>query len=353
MIKKKFFFFFYTFLILLLLFSVFYLFSGIIFTLLFAYIIYYSLKPFVLKLERKGIKHNSAALIVFISSLSVFLIFLFLLTPVLLSEFSNIQNNFDDYVKVFLNKIDNLKSSFSSRFNFISFGSDNNSIQYNITTYLKNNSLKYLQLLSNLIIYIIVIPFAVFFFLYDEQKIKKSFISFVPNRYFETTLNVLYGLNRQFGLILYGMALTVVIFSVLASIGLWLIKLDFPIFVGIIGGVSNLIPYFGPIVGIIAASLVAVVTGAPFIIYLKIALVFVILNIIDNIFIQPLVLAKSADLHPLIVIVLVLAGSAYGGVLGMLLIVPAVSLIKVVVIILFKDLSKPGRPDFSQYKDIP
>ena len=102
--------------------------------------------------------------------------------------------------------------------------------------------MQYLQLISNLIIYAIVIPFAVFFFLYDEQKIKTSLISSVPNKYFETMLDVVYSLNRQFGLILYGMAINVFIFSILASFGLWLIDLNYPVFVGIIGGISNLIP---------------------------------------------------------------------------------------------------------------
>ena len=64
-----------------------------------------------------------------------------------------------------------------------------------------------------------------------------------------------------------------------------------------------------------------------------------------------MVLARAANLHPLLVIFLVLAGSKIGGILGMLLAVPLVSLIQVVINILYNEITRPVRPDFSKYTD--
>ena len=143
-----------------------------------------------------------------------------------------------------------------------------------------------------------------------------------------------------------------IIISTLASSGLWLIGLEYPILVGIFAGLANLIPYFGPVAGTIAAFIVAIVTGAPPVFFLYIIFVFLVVNVMDNVLVQPLVLARAANLHPLVVIFLVLTGSKLGGILGMLLAVPTASLLQVVLIILYEELRRPIRTDFSNYVDI-
>ena len=148
------------------------------------------------------------------------------------------------------------------------------------------------------------------------------------------------------------MLITAIIMSVLISFLLWLIGLQYPILVGIFSGLSNLIPYAGPVVGIIASFIVALVTGAPSVTYLYIIFVFILANLIENIFIQPIVLARAANLHPLLVIFLVLIGSNFGGVLGMLLAVPVASLLQVVIRIFYQELKRPIRPDFGKFRDI-
>ena len=86
--------------------------------------------------------------------------------------------------------------------------------------------------------------------------------------------------------------------------------------------------------------------------YLSIVLVFAVVQLLDNVLVQPIVMAKSADLHPLLVLFLVIFGSTFGGVIGMLAIVPLVSLSQIVVKILYDEFRRPSRPDFSLYRDI-
>ncbi|HUT64066.1 MAG TPA: AI-2E family transporter [Anaerolineae bacterium] len=326
---------------------------------LFAYILNLALKPVVNILEQRRFPHTAAVVVVF----AVFFIglggFLRIFVPAIINEFLQIQDNFPVYNKALLDKIALFETLFVGKFTgilsvFIEQGQEYH-IKNIIGNYLKDFINNIPQIIINtlpIILFIVIIPFATFFFLLDEYRLKKSFICLVPNRYFEITLNLLHSLNIQFGWLLRGMLIDAIIMSIIISSGLWLIGLEYPILVGIFSGIANFIPYVGPIVGSVCAFLVALMTGAQNVVYLYIILVFILANLIENVVIQPLVLARAANLHPLAVIFLILLGSKCGGLFGMLLAVPVASLLQVTMKIILKELTRPVKPDFSKYRDM-
>lgn len=325
-----------------------------------AYIIQFALRPFVNHLEQRDFQHSSSVIIVFVSTFLLVGVLLSILAPAFTSEVASLQENIGDYSKVMTEKVETMKETFSQRIGFMNrILSENENIEQEIKKYFTNSLLRFMQKISqnlfsilSLVLYIAVIPFATFFFLYDDQRIKKKIISLVPNRYFEITLNIIHRLHVQFGLLLRGMLISVVVISLLASAGLWIIGLEYPVVVGIFSGMANLIPYFGPVAGTVAACLVALVTGSPVSFFLYIVLVFLIVNLLDNILVQPIIFSRAANLHPLLIIFLVLAGSKIAGFLGMLLAVPLASLFSVVMNIVARELNRPLRPDFSEYRTI-
>ncbi len=320
-----------------------------------ALVLQFALKPFVNMLEERGIKQSLAVSIVFILAFLILAVFLYIAIPAIASELSNIQANFENYSNIIVDKSESIIGRSGPLKNL--FG--NRNIKEEMTSYLKNSLLFFIQkipqLLFNiipLILIIFVIPFATFFFLLDDQRIMKKLIGLVPNRYFEISLKIIRSLHKQFGMLLMGMLIDAIIVTLMASAGLWIIGLNYPIIVGLFAGVTNLIPYFGPVVGTVMAFIVAIVTGSPPIIFLYIILVFIVVNLLENVFVQPLIFSKAANLHPLSIIFLVLTGSKLAGLLGMLLAVPLASLFQVVVKILYNELMRPIRPDFSQYVDV-
>ncbi|MFC1551766.1 AI-2E family transporter [Candidatus Latescibacterota bacterium] len=325
-----------------------------------AYIFQFALRPLVNMLKQKGVGHGTAVATVFFTSFLIVGSLLYILIPAIISELSNIQNNIENYSSVLINKYHMMQevllggtgplSEFFGEKNIVSGITE--SFESNIMFFIQKIPQKIIGILP-MVLYVIVIPFATFFFLLDAQRIKERLIAMIPNRYFEISLNLLNSLHKQFGLILKGMLTSALIISILASAGLWFIGLEYPILVGIFSGIANLIPYFGPITGTITASLVAIVTGANPIFFLYILLVFLCVNLVDNVLVQPLVLARAAKLHPLAVIFLVLTGSKIGGIFGMLLAVPLASLLQVVVIILFQEFKKPIRPPFKDFIESP
>jgi len=184
---------------------------------------------------------------------------------------------------------------------------------------------------ASIISSIFLVPFISFFFMKDAQAFKRALISLVPNRYFEFTLHMLYKLNIQFGNYLRGQLIDCLIVGCMATAVLWALKVNYFLMIGAIAGIANIIPYFGPIIGASLAVFVSLLqTGKPESILYIIA-AFACIKIIDDALVQPLIVAKSSRLHPLTVLLAVLAGGHLYGILGMLISVPVAGFIKAVV----------------------
>ena len=90
---------------------------------------------------------------------------------------------------------------------------------------------------------------------------------------------------------------------------------------GLISGVGHLVPYFGPVIGMVPAIIISVIEFGNFSMVLAVYAV-------DNGVVQPYVFAKSVDMHPIVIILLILAGSQLMGIIGMLIAVPLATVIK-------------------------
>jgi putative permease len=177
----------------------------------------------------------------------------------------------------------------------------------------------------------ILIPFIVFFLMKDGHAFKRALISLVPNRYFEFTLYLLYKLNVQFGNYLRGQLLDSLIVGTLATAALWALDIKYFLIIGAFTGLANIIPYVGPITGAALAIIVSMLQTGSLEKVLSLIAAFTVIKLIDDVIVQPLVVARTVQMHPLTVLLAVLAGGQLYGVLGMLLSVPIAGFIKVVV----------------------
>lgn len=127
-----------------------------------------------------------------------------------------------------------------------------------------------------------------------------------------------------------GQLLDGLIVGLLSSFGLWAVGLDFPVLIGMTAGISNIIPYFGPIIGSIPAVIIGLLSGAP-IKALFAVLVLLLVQQLDSAIISPKVVGESVGLHPVFIILSITVG-AYFGLLGMLVAVPIAGIIKLLII---------------------
>lgn len=123
-----------------------------------------------------------------------------------------------------------------------------------------------------------------------------------------------------------GQLLDAFVMMILISLTLSVIGVKFAIVIGIIAGFGNLIPYLGPVIAYVGCALVCVINGQYKTLFIAI-IALIIIQAIDGNFIGPKLLSKSIQVHPLLVIISLIFGSAIGGLLGMLLAVPVGALI--------------------------
>lgn len=175
---------------------------------------------------------------------------------------------------------------------------------------------------------LILVPFVTYFILADGDRLLKHTIELVPNKYFEMTLNVLYKIRIDLIGYFKGWLLDSFIVGIISILGYWIIGIDFAILLGVIAGIANLIPYVGPIAGILPAALVSVTQHGDLRMLPDILLLTVIVQLIDNVIVQPYCFSKTVDMHPVTVIIVLLLGNSLMGVVGMLLAIPIATILK-------------------------
>ena len=177
----------------------------------------------------------------------------------------------------------------------------------------------------------VIVPFVAFFFLKEGRRITRAMVEMVPNAYFEMTLNLVHSINHSIGGYIRGQLLAVSVVASLSVTGLMLLELPYAIPVGIVAGLANMIPYLGPIIGIASATGVALATASGAAMVAKVVVLFLCIQVVDNVLVQPIVVARSVDLHPLVVLTGVMIGSELWGMVGMLIAVPVTGILKVSV----------------------
>ncbi len=182
-----------------------------------------------------------------------------------------------------------------------------------------------------LVIQLVMIPFIGFFLLKDGRRFRKGFISLVPNRYFEFTLNVLHKADSQLGGYLRGQLLAATLVGLLSTLALWILDVEYYFLIGLVAGLANLIPFLGPLIGASLAVVVAVVTTGSFVKTVPILIAFGTIQLIDNVVAQPLLISRNVELHPLAVLIVLLVAGELFGLVGLLLAVPAAAVLKVFV----------------------
>ncbi len=177
---------------------------------------------------------------------------------------------------------------------------------------------------------LVLAPILAFFLLLDGTAMHRAVIGWVPNRYFETVLVMLHRVDRQVASYLRGAASESALVSVLLSTVLWVLGMPNAILFGCLYGVLNVIPLVGPILGASAGLLYAlVVPGAPALGVL--AASYAAVYAVDAMLINPVVVGRSLNLHPLTIILGVSIGGGLAGIVGMLASVPVIAVGKAIV----------------------
>ncbi|MFN2273756.1 MAG: AI-2E family transporter [Anaerolineales bacterium] len=173
-----------------------------------------------------------------------------------------------------------------------------------------------------------------FYLLKDFDRIRPALIRLAPPVYRNDVAFLLTETNRVWRAFLRGQVLLGVVIGVLSGGSMFIIGLDFPLIIGVISGLLELVPMFGPVISAVIAALVGLFqTGNPFgvtpLAYgLIIVAIFTVIQQVENTILVPRILGENLNLPPLAVFVAVLAGGTLGGFLGILLASPTLATLR-------------------------
>jgi predicted PurR-regulated permease PerM len=186
-----------------------------------------------------------------------------------------------------------------------------------------------------LLLSMILVPIFLFFFLKDSASIAENWSRYLPLRASplkNEIVSLVSEINSYLISFFRGQLIVSLIDGVMIAVALLVMGLDFAILIGLMVGVLGLIPYLGMMICYIPAVIIAAAQFGDWTHPLIVTAIFILANNIDGMFIAPKIVGESVGLHPLTVIISVLAWSLIlGGLLGALLAVPLTATIKVLL----------------------
>jgi len=192
---------------------------------------------------------------------------------------------------------------------------------------LAGQTLMYIPDLLGFTLYTILVPFLVFFFLKDKELILKWLMQFIPKNN-ELLFQVLHDVDRQIGNFIRGKSLEILIMTVVTGTVFRLLDFKYAVLMGILTGLSTIVPYVGVAVVTIPVLLLAYVQWGFDIGMIKVGVAYGILQLFDGNILAPIILGSSVKIHPAAIIFAILVCGALWGFWGVLFAIPITSLFK-------------------------
>lgn len=190
---------------------------------------------------------------------------------------------------------------------------------------------------GNIFVGLFSIFFITFFFIKDENMFEDDLLLIIPHKHHDAIHVIIEDSKQLLKRYFIGVIAEVFCLMLIITIGLWIFGIKNALLIGLFGGVFNIIPYLGPIIGSGIGLLLGVTTTLAdggynelMPIIFKLLGVFVVAQLIDNNVLVPLIYAKSVKSHPLEIFLVIVMGGTLAGFIGMLLAVPFYTVLRVI-----------------------
>lgn len=297
------------------------------------FVIAWLLNPIVTKMHKKGIPRIVGSLLVY----TVFLVFIYIFLRILIPTLYTQINDLIATLPAILDKFKNFISDFIDQVSIS--GVDLTSFKDNIFASVGNYLVNFTNSLPDSIIGIlgslasgigtILISLVVgLYMLFDFDAIATHFLKLVPNKNKYEIEVLLTDIGIEVRKTVSGTLLVALMVFICDTIGFAMVGLNAPLLFGIFCGLTDLIPYIGPYIGGAAAVIVGFSQGS--FTGIAVLIICVIVQLVENYILQPIVMSKTTQLHPVTIIVGLLVFAYYFGIVGMIIATPCIALLKVI-----------------------
>ncbi|MEX2948045.1 AI-2E family transporter [Staphylococcus warneri] len=297
--------------------------------------LFYICLPFQTLLEKWGFPRWASILTIFVVLIAIIAIVVAFIAPIIISNINNLikqtpalQKETEHLINFSLTQIDKLPSDVTHRINNMV-----KSMGDGVTDVL-SNSISYITSLISTIFLLIMVPFFLIYMLKDHEKFIPAVAKFFKGERKVFVVDLLKDLNYTLKSYIQGQVTVSVILGIILYIGYTIIGLPYTPLLVLFAGVANLIPFLGPWLSFTPAAILGIIDGPSTFIW--VCVITLIAQQLEGNVITPNVMGKSLSMHPLTIIVVILAAGDLGGFTLILIAVPLYAVLKTVISNIFK-----------------
>ena len=191
------------------------------------------------------------------------------------------------------------------------------------------NVMKVFSTITSIVTVMVVVPFILFYFLKDDHKLRPFLLKYLPDKHEEEGNKILGDIDKTLFSYVTGQFIVAVVDGVLMYFGYKIIGLEYALILAFFAMFLTVVPFLGPVLGIIPAIFIGLLQGPGMV--LKIILVLIAVQLLESNLVSPHVMGKRLNLHPLTVIIILMAAGSIYGFIGILIAIPFYSVVKVLV----------------------
>jgi predicted PurR-regulated permease PerM len=302
---------------------------------LLALIVYYCLRPIVEVLVIRGMRHEVAAMVVWITLQLLTTVIVFAIGFLVVEKASKWQANFAGYLAGAENLIKNTVDSLDKVFPALkktSLGTNvDQRIQQFTNEFAEANFLPIALRLAKWLPSLLLLPYITYFLLSDSGRLKKYIIKSVPNAFFERALLLFSRLDASLQSYFQGLLVLTCLDTMCLSAGLGMLRIKGALWLGLIAAVLSWVPYIGSIIGCIVVVLVAATDfpDKPSMAYACVGL-FILVRVLDDFVFLPLTVGRKLHVHPLLSVLMLFLGADVAGATGLFLALPLFGVVTVI-----------------------
>lgn len=317
-----------------------YLVRVIFLSLALAVLLVYLINPVVVAVEKKGTPRVWAIAIVYLALTILFVSLILYGMPYFLVQMDNLAEALPRYIRQAQQLVENLQAGYARAGIPEVIRNLIDQRLVNLEGYLValvNGIVEGILGMAGYLLNVLLAPVLAFYLLRDAEAIKARIINFIPAGLRGDALHLGHEIDQVLNNFVRGYLLVGLIVGALTAGALSLLGLEFAIMLGIFAGIMEFIPYFGPFIGAVPAVALAGIQS--WWLVLKVVIVFVIIQQLESIVISPKILGNRVGLHPVLVIMALLAGGQLYGLVGVLVAVPIVAVLKVVAVFVWRRMA--------------
>lgn len=291
----------------------------------------YLLHPLIEKIHHRGIPRSIAILLIYLLFFGGLGFGLYKGIPVIIEQLKDLAGSFPQFYETYRNWLTEFESRTSNLPAFMHGQLDE--LFYSVESYVDSLLAKTLLIVKafvNSIFLFAIIPFIVFYMLKDYDQMVKAIWYITPRKLRKAGQLFIKEVDESLGNYIRGQLLVGFLIGTIATIAFWISGMPYPLLLGSIVGVTNIIPYFGPIIGAIPAAIIAATVSVNMLII--VVIIIFVLQFTEGNLLSPLIVGKSLHMHPIVIIAALLLGGEVGGVIGLITAVPIVAILKVFII---------------------